>query len=435
MCQSLQLLFGRAGYTVSTVHRPAEVLPLLAQQPADVVLLDLNFTIDTSGRQGMQLLQGIRAAHPDVPVILMTGWATVQLAVQGMKAGARDFVAKPWDNKALLSSVKDLLALRAAATPAPVQPQAFDRIVTRAANMAQVLASARRVATTDAPVLITGESGTGKELVAEAIHAASLRSAAPFVAVNLGGIPEGLFESELFGHAAGAFTDAKTDRKGRFEYAEGGTLFLDEIGDLSLPNQVKLLRVLQERRYQRLGESHSRPTDVRIVSATNKPLEQLVQQGLFREDLLYRINLIHLHLPPLRERPDDIPHLADHFFGQATRRYGREQLTLSAAARRWLAQQPFPGNVRQLQNMIERVIILCNDDVVGEDTLRAFSNDQPDARTTPEGRRLADVEESMVRSALLRHAGNITHAAAELGLTRAAMYRRLDKYGINPDAR
>lgn len=435
VCQSLHLLFSRAGYAVHVVHKPAEVLPLLARQSIDIALFDLNFTIETSGKQGLQLLHQVRRAHPELPIILMTGWATVQLAVQGMKAGACDFVAKPWDNKTLLASVKDTLALRTTPASGPSPSAAFDPIITQSPALLQLLESARRVAATDAPVLITGESGTGKELVAEAIHAASARAAGPFVAVNLGGIPESLFESELFGHAAGAFTDAKADRKGRFEYAQGGTLFLDEIADLLLPSQVKLLRVLQERRYQRLGESQNRTTDVRIISATNKPLEQLVQQGVFREDLLYRINLIHLHLPPLRERPGDIAHLADHFLRQAAQRYGRATIALAPSARQWLVRQPFPGNVRQLRNLIERVLILHPEDVVTDAALQTFSSESTAQSTTLEGRQLAEVEESMVRSAMLRHGGNVTHAAMELGLTRAALYRRLDKYGINPDVR
>lgn len=436
MCQSLELLFRRAGYAVCQAYGPGDALALVEQHEFSMVLLDMNFSIDTSGKQGMRLLGDLLALRPHLPVILMTGWATVQLAVAGMKAGARDFVAKPWDNKALLQSVKDILSLAASAVPAAAGKGAFDRIVTCAPVMAPVLATAERVAGTDASVLITGESGTGKELVAEAIHAASRRAAAPFVAVNLGGIPEGLFDSELFGHRAGAFTDAKADRKGRFALAEGGTLFLDEIGDLPLPHQVKLLRVLQERRYERLGESRSTATDVRIISATSRRLAELVAGGQFREDLLYRINLIQIHLPPLRERQGDIPFLAAHFLRQAAQRYGRDQLAFDAAALDWLAQQSFPGNVRQLQNTVERVAILCPADTIEAHFLRQhYTADGVvgSQELSFNGRTLADMEERMIRAALLRHGGHITHAAADLGLTRAALYRRLEKFNINPD--
>ena len=295
----------------------------------DAVLLDLNFTIETSGRGGMKLLRELLAAHPELPVIQMTGWATVQLAVEGMKAGARDFIAKPWDNYELLNAIQTQLSKGGAAAGAPRQQgkgplmhsqtinNSFGSITGTSLALKQVIEQARRVAPTQASVLITGESGTGKELIAEAIHAASKRAAGPFVAVNLGGVPEGLFESELFGHKAGAFTDARTDRKGRFELAAGGTLFLDEVGDLAPAAQVKLLRVLQERQYERLGESKPRPTDVRILSATSRNLDAMVAAGTFREDLLYRINLIHLHLPALRERPEDIAPLAEHFLASA----------------------------------------------------------------------------------------------------------------------
>lgn len=416
-------------------YGPAEALAVVEAQPVALVLLDMNFSLSTSGQQGLRLLGELLERQPQLPVLLMTGWATVQLAVAGMKAGARDFIAKPWDNKQLLQSIKDLLALQQEASPLS-EATAFDRIITKAAMMKAVLDTAKRVAPTDASVLITGESGTGKELVAEAIHAASPRRQSAFVAVNLGGVPEGLFESELFGHKAGAYTDAKADRKGRFELAEGGTLFLDEIGDLPLPNQVKLLRVLQERRYERLGESRSRPADVRIISATSRLLAERVSDGRFREDLFYRINLIQLHLPPLRERTGDIPLLAQHFLGQAAQRYERPGLSFAPAALGWLSKQPFPGNVRDLQNLVERAAILSPVAEIGEQLLKQHYSGPallPPTARSYDGQTLAEVEENMVRAALMRHGGNITHAAEALGLTRAALYRRLEKYGINPE--
>ena len=449
---SLELLLRRGGYTVRSVHRMAEALPALREFRPSLVLLDMNFTISTSGRDGMRLLGEILALNPRLPVIQMTGWATVQLAVEGMKAGARDFIAKPWDNKELLNTIATILnegteiwGAAAGANDrtdgAPPRPGAkgggtpnqdpFATIVGESAELTAVLAQARRVAHTQASVLITGESGTGKELVAEAIHAASPRAGGPFVAVNLGGVPAGLFESELFGHKAGAFTDARTDRKGRFELAEGGTLFLDEIGDLSPAAQVKLLRVLQERQYERLGESQPRRTNVRILSATSRDLGAMVRAGTFREDLLYRINLIHLHLPPLRERPADILPLADHFLASARLRYERPDLTLGKPAAQWLRQQPFPGNIRQLQNLIERTTILAPATVIQVSDLDRGGHSTP---TSPavfgSGVTLEEMEIRMIRGALGRNGREIAATARELGLTRAALYRRLEKYGI-----
>ncbi len=417
-----------------SIHYPAEALAAVEEFRPDVVLLDLNFTIETSGRGGMKLLRELLAAHPELPVIQMTGWATVQLAVEGMKAGARDFIAKPWDNHELLNAIQAQLNKgggAAGASRSQKEADPFDSITGTSQGLKQVVEQARRVAPTQASVLITGESGTGKELIAEAIHAASKRARGPFVAVNLGGVPEGLFESELFGHKAGAFTDARADRKGRFELAEGGTLFLDEVGDLAPAAQVKLLRVLQERQYERLGESKPRPTDVRILSATSRNLDAMVAAGTFREDLLYRINLIHLHLPALRERPEDIAPLAEHFLASARRRYERPKLNLTNEAVAWLRRQPFPGNVRQLQNLIERTAILSTEDTLSVEQLERQSGDRPAATNfAPSGVTLEQMEIRMIRAALGRNGGEITATARELGLTRAALYRRVEKYGI-----
>ena len=404
-----------------------------AYQPT-AVLLDMNFTIETSGRGGMKLLHELLAEFPALPIILMTGWATVQLAVEGMKAGARDFIAKPWDNHELLNAVKQHQGRGGAAggNISGKKQNPFDGLIGTSPGLREVIEQARRVAPTQASVLITGESGTGKELVAEAIHAASKRAGGPFVAVNLGGVPEGLFESELFGHKAGAFTDARSDRKGRFELAEGGTLFLDEIGDLAPAAQVKLLRVLQERQYERLGESRPRPTNVRIVSATSRNLSSMVAAGSFREDLLYRINLIHLHLPALRERPEDVLPLAEYFLASARRRYDRPAVKLTGEAVGWLRRQPFPGNIRQLQNLIERSVILSQDDTIDVATLeRQLGGPSAQASNfAPSGVTLEQMEIRMIRAALARNGGEITATARELGLTRAALYRRLEKYGV-----
>ncbi|CAH1001074.1 Transcriptional regulatory protein ZraR [Neolewinella maritima] len=446
VCTSLELLLRRAGYTVRSVYYPAEAAAAVAEFAPDVVLLDLNFTIETSGRGGMKLLGELLAAYPELPVIQMTGWATVQLAVEGMKAGARDFIAKPWDNHELLNAIKtqlvtsplpwrgaggEELAEHAGAKKATKTADPFAPLIGTSSALQGVIDQARRVAPTQASVLVTGESGTGKELIAEAIHGASKRSGGPFVAVNLGGVPEGLFESELFGHTAGAFTDARSDRRGRFELAEGGTLFLDEVGDLAPAAQVKLLRVLQERQYERLGEGRPRPTDVRVVSATSRNLDTMVAAGTFREDLLYRINLIHLHLPALRERPGDIALLADHFLASARRRYDRTGLMLDSGAVSWLRRQPFPGNVRQLQNLIERTAILSPADTLSAEQLERQAGERPVASNfAPSGVTLEQMEIRMIRAALGRNGGEITATARELGLTRAALYRRVEKYGI-----
>nr|WP_262497174.1 sigma-54 dependent transcriptional regulator [Neolewinella xylanilytica] len=441
VCKSLELLLKRAGYSVMCIHGPAEALPAVASFRPALVLLDLNFAVETTGRAGMHLLGELLATDPGLPVIQMTGWATVQLAVEGMKAGARDFIAKPWDNHELLNAIQQQLkdGRRSAGTTSSKTekaatiptPDPFAGIIGDSRQLRTIIQQARRVAGTQASVLITGESGTGKELIAEAIHSTSHRSEGPFVAVNLGGVPEGLFESELFGHKAGAFTDARSDRRGRFELAAGGTLFLDEIGDLAAAAQVKLLRVLQERQYERLGESQSRPTDVRIISATSRNLESMVTAGTFREDLLYRINLIHLHLPPLRERPGDILPLADHFLDSARRRYDRPKLELSPEAQSWLRRQTFPGNVRQLQNLIERTAILSPEETITAGQLQRQSGGPGTVSNfAPSGITLEQMEIKMIRLALARNDGEITATARELGLTRAALYRRIEKHGL-----
>jgi DNA-binding NtrC family response regulator len=429
---------------VRSIHHPEDALPTVSGFRPDLVLLDLNFTIETSGRGGMKLLKELLSNYPSLPIIQMTGWATVQLAVEGMKAGARDFIAKPWDNHELLNSIQTQLSRPVEALYAEQNGgadagasrtgklDAFSSIIGDSPALREVIEQARRVAPTQASVLITGESGTGKELIAEAIHTASKRGGGPFVAVNLGGVPEGLFESELFGHKAGAFTDARSDRKGRFELAEGGSLFLDEVGDLAPAAQVKLLRVLQERQYERLGESKPRPTDVRILSATSRNLEGMVSAGTFREDLLYRLNLIRLHLPPLRERPTDITLLADHFLASARKRYERPRLRWANDAISWLRRQAFPGNVRQLQNLVERMAILAPEDAITAEQLerQAAAPSATASNFAPSGMTLEQMEIKMIRAALGRNGGEITATARELGLTRAALYRRLEKYGI-----
>lgn len=441
---SLALLLKQAGLPSIAAASPEEALEVLGRQPCQLIIQDMNFSRRTSGEEGLALLQQIRAATPSIPVILITAWGSIALAVEGMKAGASDFVSKPWTNPQMLQTVQTALGL-AATRPAadegvPSREDLdarydFGDLVGRDPRMLRVLQLAGRVAPTDASVLITGESGTGKELVAEAIHRNSRRASRAFVKVNLGGISSTLFESEMFGHVRGAFTDARTDRKGRFEIAHGGTIFLDEMGDLDPPSQVKMLRVLQDRTFEVLGSSQRREVDVRVVSATNRPLQDLVARGDFREDLLYRINLIAIHLPPLRERPEDIPVLASRFLNTAAQVYQRDPLTLSEAAQRWLQAQPWPGNVRQLRQWVERTVVVGTGDRLDVqdfvDAADAPSRGAPSESLPAVGSMTMDeIERAMILKSLRHHAGNISKVAESLGLSRAALYRRFEKYEI-----
>ena len=371
---SLQLLLEQEGYIIRTAGSLEEAAVRLREGEPELIILDLNFSIATSGDEGMQLLQEIRQLYPAVPVILITGWATIELAVKGMKLGASDFLNKPWDNDHLLQTVRTLLELEgsrkeeASGLHAPQGRRELDAlynfqsIVGEDWQLLALLELAGRVAATDASVLITGESGTGKELIAEAIHQNSVRRQKPFVKVNLGGISASLFESEMFGHVRGAFTDARTDRVGRFEMAHKGTIFLDEIGDLDAGSQVKLLRVLQDRTYEVLGSSRTRTVDTRVICATNRDLEEMCAKGSFREDLLYRINLIRIRLPALRERPSDIPRLVVHFINNLKEIYNRPSLSVTSGALKWLQQLPLPGNIRQLKNLVERSVLVSRKD-------------------------------------------------------------------------
>ncbi|HUF78774.1 MAG TPA: sigma-54 dependent transcriptional regulator, partial [Thermoanaerobaculia bacterium] len=392
---SLSLLLRRRGYEVAAVASAEEALARVAAEPGtELVLQDMNFSRATSGEEGLALLAGIRRRRPELPVVLITAWGSIALAVEGMKAGAADFVTKPWSNAQLLQSVETALALAQSgaragadsrssrgseAAGAPPDRAELDRrldlagLVGRDPKLLRILDLVGRVAPTDASVLITGESGTGKELVAEAIHKNSRRRERPFVKVNLGGVSSTLFESEMFGHVRGAFTDARSDRKGRFEVAHGGTIFLDEIGEIDPSAQVKLLRVLQDRSYEVLGSSISRTVDVRVVSATNRNLAELVERGDFREDLLYRLNLITIHLPPLRERPGDLPLLAREFLQAAARTYRRPAPELAPDALDWLRAQRWPGNVRELRQTLERAVLVSDADRLSARELRALA--------------------------------------------------------------
>ena len=470
---SLKLLLKQAGHAAQAVATPAEALAAVHAAPPELVLLDMNFSLATTGHDGLALLRQLKAVAPQVPVVLITGWGSIELAVAGMKAGAAEFVTKPWHNDALLQTIGTVLALQeapfetaetaaaeasagivataaAAAGTAPARPAnprrqldqqfQFQPIIGHDAQLLHVLRQVGQVAATDAAVLIEGESGTGKELIAEAIHRNSHRARQPFVKVNLGGISASLFESEMFGHRRGAFTDAKADRVGRFELANGGTIFLDEIGELELASQVKLLRVLQDRTYEVLGDSKPRRLDIRVIAATNRNLAELVAQGRFREDLFYRINLIAVRLPALRERPADIPLLTQHFIAQLRATYQRPALRVGTRALHWLREQPLPGNIRELKNLVERAVLVSGHEELGPEDFQA--NAQPAPARAPEpgelpapgSMTLDELEAHMIRQSLTHYEGNISRVAKALGLSRGALYRRLEKHGIPFDA-
>ncbi|BAV08931.1 DNA-binding transcriptional response regulator, NtrC family, contains REC, AAA-type ATPase, and a Fis-type DNA-binding domains [Filimonas lacunae] len=440
---SLLLLLQQEGFAAITAASVEEALTAYENNPVSLVILDLNFSIETSGSEGMALLQQLKQRNSSLPVILITGWGTIELAVQGMKLGAGDFINKPWSNDHLLQTIRTLLHLQDS------KPEQHSRrqlnslyqlapIVGEDPQLLEVLETIGHIAATDAPVLITGESGTGKELIAEAIHQNSLRNGKAFVKVNLGGIATSLFESEMFGHVRGAFTDAKTDRIGRFEMAHKGTIFLDEIGELDMSSQVKLLRVLQDRTYEVLGSSRTRMVDMRVVCATNRNLEDMVAAGTFREDLFYRINLITVRLPSLRERTKDIPLLVHFFIDNLKILYRRSELNVTPAAMKWLQQLPFPGNIRQLKNLIERSVLVSRKPVldVGDfqsqlamSSVKKGNIQLPEVGTVT----LDELEVQMIKKALDFHKNKVAKAAVSLGITRSSLYRRLDKYNIPYD--
>ena len=408
-----------------------------AESPA-LILMDMNFTLSTTGEEGLTLLKQVKVFRPDVPVILMTAWGSIQLAVQGMQAGAFDFITKPWNNAALLRRIETALELSAAPKEtSQEQAEGLNRshIIGKSQGLMEVLNTVARIARTNASVLITGESGTGKELIAEAVHINSQRINQPFVKVNLGGISQSLFESEMFGHKKGAFTDASADRIGRFELANKGTIFLDEIGDLDLSCQVKLLRVLQDQTFEVLGDSRPRKVDVRVVSATNADLRKMVSEHTFREDLFYRINLITVKLPALRERREDIPLLARHFADRQASANGLPRTEFSADALNFLSRLPYSGNIRELKNLVERTIL-----VSGKQTLDAADfesqyqrHDEPAKAaegTSFAGMTLDEIERQTILQTLEQYKGNLSQVALALGISRAALYRRLEKYKI-----
>lgn len=442
---SLSFLLKRAGYAVETVATPQEAIDIVRQAAPLVILMDMNFTMTTTGEEGIRLLKQVKIFRPEVPVILMTAWGSISLAVQGMQNGAFDFITKPWNNLTLLKTIRTAIELagqKEEKSPLINRDEAdkkfhFDKIIGQSPRLMEVLNTIARIAPTNASVLITGESGTGKELVAEAIHANSPRSKEAFVKVNLGGLSQSLFESEMFGHKKGAFTDAYIDRTGRFEMANKGTIFLDEIGDLELSCQVKLLRVLQDQTFEVLGDSRPRKVDIRVVSATNCNLREMVTARTFREDLFYRINLITVELPPLRERKEDIPLLARHFADKQSEINGLPRVQFSAEAMEFLQRQPFPGNIRELKNLVERTLLVsgkpCLEKVDFEVHCQPAGCPAKTDMPSFENLTLDELEKQTILQAIDRYNGNLSKAATSLGISRAALYRRLEKYGIPTD--
>ncbi len=419
------------------MNSPAAAVEAVESRDFDAVLMDLNYTRDTtSGEEGLELLNRIQALDATLPVIVMTAWGSVELAVEAMRRGARDFIQKPWDNPRLTAILKTQIELgralkvgmRLEAENRALRAERFPQLIAEAAAMRPVLEVIARIGPSDANVLITGENGTGKGLVAQTLHSVSRRSTRPLVTVNTGGLAEGIFESELFGHMKGAFTDAKSDRVGRFEMAEGGTLFLDEIANLSMNLQAKLLRTIETGEFERVGSSKTRRVDVRIFSATNADLHTAVAEGRFRQDLLFRLNTIEMRLPALRERREDIPLLAAHFLRQHAEHYRKAIHGFEEGAMKALLAHTWPGNVRELDHAVERAVLMAQ----GE-SIRAVDLGLRTGREGPprlEEMSLEDVEALLIKKALARFDGNVSHAANALGLSRSALYRRLQRYGL-----
>ncbi len=435
--EALRLLLKAEGYEIETASSPAAVVRAIEEREFDAAIVDLNYTRDTtSGREGLDLLSRIQAIDTTLPVVVMTAWGSVDLAVEAMRRGARDFVQKPWENERLLTIVRTQVDLgralkhgqRLEAENRLLRDQPGPNLIAESPAMQPLLQMIARVGPADANVLITGENGTGKGVIAMALHAASSRASRPMVTVNAGGLPEGVFESELFGHVKGAFTDAKQDRVGRFELADGGTLFLDEIANVAPGQQIKLLRVLETGEFERVGSSKTRRVDVRIISATNADLAPEVAASRFRQDLFFRLNTVEIRVPPLRDRREDIPALAAHFLTQHARHYRKCITGFDAAALRVLTEHQWPGNVRELDHAVERGVLMAQEQLIrpGDLSLRAGA----EGASRIEDMSLEDVEAFLIKKAMARYDGNVSHAARALGLSRSALYRRLQRYGL-----
>ena len=439
--EAVELLLSPNGIDVDCVRSPQLLMEALGQRDYDVLLIDLNYTRDTtSGREGLDLLARIQEYDSRLPVIVMTAWGNIGLAVECIKRGARDFVQKPWENERLISLIRVHAELRQALRRARqlelenrlLRAEGMPEFIARAPAMQPVLELIAQVGPSDANVLVTGEHGTGKEIVARLLHAASPRARQALVAVNAGGLPEGTFESEIFGHVKGAFTDARSDRIGRFELANGGTLFLDEIANVPLRQQAKLLRVLETGELERVGSSQTRRVDVRLLCATNAQLVEEARAGNFREDLLFRINTVEIHLPALRDRREDIPLLAAHFLNRNRSRYRKQVTGFTPAAMQQLLQYPWPGNVREFEHTIERAVLLCRGEEIEPANLAIASTRSTGTslENMSENMSIDEVESLLIKKVLRRCDGNISQAAEALGLSRAALYRRIEKYGI-----
>ncbi len=435
--EALRLLLKGEGFETATVASPSAVLAAIETREFDAVLIDLNYARDTtSGEEGLDLLSRVRTLDSTLPVVVMTAWGSLELAVEAMRRGAKDFVQKPWENARLLAILKTQIELaralrrsqRLEAENRLLRADGRPTLIAESSAMRPVMELIARVGPSDANVLITGEHGTGKEVVARTLHSLSSRAGRPIVTVNAGGLPEGVFESELFGHVKGAFTDAKADRVGRFELADGGTLFLDEIANVPLNLQAKLLRALETGELERVGSSTTRRVDVRILSATNAEVAAEVTAGRFREDLLFRLNTIEIHLPPLRERKEDIPLLALHFLRQSAQRYRKQLQGFEPVAMQMLLDHPWPGNVRELDHAVERGVLLSQGSQVAVSDLALRPVREAPFRLEEMG--LEEVERVLIQKALARYGGNVSHASRALGLSRSALYRRLQKYSL-----
>ena len=435
--ESLRLLLKVEGFEIHAVNSPQACLAAVEKQDFDAALIDLNYTRDTtSGQEGLDLVERLQSLDSTLPVIVMTAWASIDVAVEAMRRGARDFVQKPWENARLLSVLRNQIELSRAlrrgaqleAENRLLRAEGLPTLIAESAAMRPVQELIARVGPSDANVLITGEHGTGKEVVARTLHSISTRAAKPMVTVNMGGLAEGVLESELFGHVKGAFTDARADRVGRFELADGGTLFLDEIANMPMGQQARLLRVIESGEFERVGSSKTRRVNARLLSATNANPEEEVRAGRFREDLLFRLNTVEIHLPPLRQRREDIPVLANFFLRQHARRYQKRVSSFDEPAMRALQSNPWPGNVRELDHVLERAVLLAQGEAVSAaDVSLRPAHDGP-ARL--EEMNLEEVERLLVQKALERFQGNVTEAAHFLGLSRSGLYRRLQKHGL-----
>ncbi|HEY4492015.1 MAG TPA: sigma-54 dependent transcriptional regulator, partial [Acidobacteriota bacterium] len=432
-----RLLLKSEGYHTDSVNSPRALLKALEENDYDVLLMDLNYTRDTtSGKEGLDLLTRLQSIDSTLPVVVMTAWGSVELAVEAMQRGARDFLQKPWDNQRLLTILKTHIELHRALVKGKrleaenqlLRQTDASPLVGESKAMREIVQLIGRIGPSDANVLITGENGTGKSLVAHALHSVSPRTAKPLVTVNIGGLPEGVFESELFGHVRGAFTDAKADRVGRFELADGGTLFLDEIANISLPQQTRLLRVLETGDFEPIGSSRTRHADVRVISATNSDLQNEVAGGRFRQDLLFRLNTIEIHIPPLRQRTEDIIPLATHFLRKHAQRYRKEITGFDPAAVQLQLGHSWPGNVRELDHAVERAVLLAERNTIGAPELALTANRETSNKL--EDLSLEEVEAFLIKKALGRFGGNVSHAAKALGLSRSALYRRIQRYGL-----